>query len=127
MKRMFALAISLGIVISGVGGMGGCSAKKVYPDPDIGSHTADYSVIFGRLQRVMPANPDNPPVWVVRFGIRQEPYGGELALTPADRLLGYTGGEMVQVRGRINPSVKSPDYPGNWYEISAIRLWVPHD
>ncbi len=105
----------------------GCGKKKRYPEPLAGWHNDDYSVIFGRIQRVAAKNPDDPPVWVIRFGLETEKFGGELALTPAQRLTGYSGGELVEAHGMVRSDMGSPDYPGNWYEIRSIRLWKPHD
>ena len=104
----------------------GCKATKVYPDPYPGWHTGDYSTVLGRLQRVPAKNPDDHPVWVIRFGLDTDPYHGELALTPPERLDAYSGGELVEVRGAIHPELKYPDYPGTWYVIHSIRMWNPH-
>ncbi|HUO10037.1 MAG TPA: hypothetical protein VM008_17155 [Phycisphaerae bacterium] len=103
-----------------------CHSKKRYPEPLPGWHNDDYSVIFGRLQRVVSKNPDEQPVWVIRFGLATEKYGGELALTPPQRLVGYTGGEDVELHGAVRTDLAYPSYPGNWYEIHSIRMWKPH-
>ena len=76
----------------------GCNARKDYPDAAPGWHNGDYSVIFGRLQRVPSAAPDAPPAWTIRFGYAADAYNGELALTPPERMVGYTGGERVEIR-----------------------------
>jgi hypothetical protein len=103
-----------------------CSAKKVYPDPAFGWHNNDFSTVFGRLARITPRNPDDPPVWIIRFGAQNDPYAGQLALTPPDMLTGYNGGETVEVRGAIRKDLAYPDYAGTWFEVSSIRLWSPH-
>jgi hypothetical protein len=107
--------------------LAGCGKKKRYPEPLPGWHNDDYSVIFGRLQRVVAKNPDDPPVWVIRFGIGTEKYGGELALTPPQRLIGYSGGEQVELHGTVRMDLAYPNYPGNWFEIHSIRMWKPHN
>jgi len=104
----------------------GCKATKTYPDPLPGWHDANYSTVFGRLQRIPAANPDNPPVWVVRFGLTSDPYRGQFAITPPERLTGYSGGEMVEIRGTIRPDLSYPDYSGTWYEVRSIRMWSNH-
>ena len=103
-----------------------CSAKKVYPDPTIGWHNANYSILFGRLQKVPAHNTEDPPVWTLRFGAGDDRYQGEFALTPPARLTGYSGGETVEVRGTPSPELAHPDYPGPWYEVQSIRMWAPH-
>ncbi|MEI8196043.1 MAG: hypothetical protein WCI73_09055, partial [Phycisphaerae bacterium] len=101
-----------------------CSAKKRYPDPAPGSHTADYRVLFGRLQRVPPKNPDAAPNWVIRYGFNDaDKYAGKFNLTPPERLIGFSGGEQVQITGSIRPEMTNPDIGGTWYQVDTIRLW----
>jgi len=114
------LATSLFLVLAG------CVTKKHFPEPLPGWHNDDYSVIFGRLQRVLAKNPDDPPIWVVRFGFSQDRFGGELALTPPQRLTGYSGGEQIQLHGVVRPELGYPSYPGTWYEVHSIRMWRSH-
>jgi hypothetical protein len=116
MKLIFAAAVFLLA-------FAGCKATKHYPDPLPGWHNADFSVVYGRLQRIPAKSPDRPPVWVVRFGLGSERYGGELALTPPERLIGYSGGENVEIKGAINSALAYPDYPGTWYSVQSIKLW----
>ncbi len=59
----------------------------------------------------------------MRFDQSTTKFGGELALTPPPKLIGYSGGELVEIHGILRPELGSPDYPGNWYEIRSIRLW----
>jgi hypothetical protein len=118
-KRFFTL-LALPLVLAA------CSAKKVYPDPEIGWHNPGYSILFGRLERIPSRNPENPPVWAVRFAGAGAQYGGEFALTPPERLTGYAGGETVEIRGAPRPDLAHPDYAGTWYEVRGIRLWSGH-
>jgi hypothetical protein len=118
-KRFFTL-LALPLALAA------CSAKKVYPDPEIGWHNPGYSILFGRLERIPSRNPENPPVWAVRFAGAGAPYGGEFALTPPERLTGYAGGETVEIRGAPRPDLAHPDYAGTWYEVRGIRLWSGH-
>lgn len=113
-------------VFLGVMAMVGCSAKKVYPEADLGWHDAGHTVIFGTLQRVMgrQAEGAGPPIWVIRYSAKDDAYGGELALTPPERLTGYSGGEKVEIRGEVRPELSYPDYPGKWFAIRSIRMWA---
>ena len=101
----------------------GCRATTTYPDPLPGWHNGNYSSIFGRLQRIAAAKEGVPPVWVIRFGLTSDPYQGELAITPPEKLIGFSGGEQVEVRGAVRPDLKYPGYPGTWYEVQSIRMW----
>lgn len=102
----------------------GCGGKKRYPDPTPGWHSADYGIIFGRLQRIPGKEPNDPPFWVVVYGfIKSDGYTGKLNLTPPEKMVGYRGGELVEIRGHINTSYQHPDLSGTWYDVNAIRLW----
>ena len=108
---------------------GGCKSTRAFPDPYPGWHSADYSTVFGRLQRVPSKNPNNPPVWIIRFGLGSAPHGGEFALTPPEKFVGYSGGEQVQITGAIreeHPLDAIPDYPGTWYDVQSVKLWSNH-
>lgn len=98
---------------------------KTYPDVLPGWHSPGFDVVFGRLARVPSKDPAEPPTWVIRYGLTNtsDPYRGELALMPADKMLGYAGGELVEIRGNVDPAFKSPTYAGTWYVVSAIRIW----
>lgn len=110
---------------------GACAARKRYPDPAVGWHSIDYSVVFGRLMRVPMPAPDAgtaapPPAWVIKFGETTDPYGGELALTPPEKLVGYSGGEPVEIRGRLMEGATNDPYSGRWYTVESIRMWRGH-
>jgi hypothetical protein len=99
----------------------GCKTKKiVHPEVNPGWHDASFSVVFGRLQRIPAQKAGEPPVWVVRFGPPNDIYGGQLAITPPERIAGFSGGEQVEVRGRLRPGNEGPL---TWYEASSIKLW----
>jgi hypothetical protein len=101
-----------------------CHARTRYPDPTAGRHNADYSLIFGRIQRVPAADPAQPPLWMIRYGSTgSDKYGGKLNLTPPAKLTGFSGGELVEITGGIHPEYSHPDFPGTWYQINSIRLW----
>jgi hypothetical protein len=121
MMNRRVVAILAALVVGA--GVSGCMKRKIYPDPLPGWHADDYSTVFGRLQRVVARNADDPPVWVIRFGLATDRYGGELALTPPGKLLGYTGGEQVEIHGTVRPELGYPNYPGTWYEVRSIRMW----
>lgn len=99
-------------------------ARKMYPDPSPGRASAGYTQIFGRLQRVPSKNPENPPVWVIRYGFSDsDAYGGRLNLAPPEKLIGYSGGELVQINGRVVPEWTHPEFAGAWYDVQSIRAW----
>jgi hypothetical protein len=120
--RLAALALLLSLVAAS----SGCKATQSYPDPLPGWHNGDYSTIFGRLQRIPAANAESPPVWVIRFGAAANEYRGEFAVMPPERLIGYNGGELVEIKGHIRSDLTHPDYTGTWYEIQSIRMWLNH-
>lgn len=102
----------------------GCSGKHRYPDPYPGWHSADYSVIFGRLQRIPGKEPQDQPFWVIVYGfIKTDGYEGKLNLAPPEKMVGYRGGELVEIRGHLNTSYQHPDIGGSWYDVNSIRVW----
>jgi hypothetical protein len=123
MRKTFLIPLAL---LAALPLLPGCRAKKVYPDPEVGWHNPSHTVLFGTLQRIAAKNTEDPPVWTIRFGTPRDPFGGEFALTPPQRLTGYVGGETVEVRGAPRPDFAHPDYAGTWFEVRGIRLWSPH-
>ena len=107
---------------------GGCQVRQDFPEPATGWHAADYSMLFGRLQRIDAADPEEPPTWTVRFGNRQDGYGGQLALTPARVMAGFSNGEPVEIRGRLvsvaGGAATADATKAIHYEVESIRLWV---
>ena len=101
-------------------------ARKSYPEPNPGWHSVNFSVVFGRLQRVPMKNPDDPQLWVVRYNLASDGYHGELALIPVPDLEHYSGGELVEVHGAVATTAPKSDYPGTWYEVQSIKLWSPY-
>jgi hypothetical protein len=101
----------------------GCNTRKDYPEPKIGWHDHSYSRIFGRLVRIPGATPEDPPTWVIRFGVPGDEYRGELALTPAERMRGYSGGEMVELKGRLLEQNTTDAFSGRWYAVDSIQMW----
>jgi hypothetical protein len=106
----------------------GCQVRQDFPEPAAGWHADDYSVLFGRLQRIDATDSDVPPTWQVRFGNRQDGYGGQLALTPAPMMTGFSNGEPVEIHGRL---IGQAGGTGTGdiaktiqYEVESIRLWV---
>lgn len=104
--------------------LAGCQTKKTYRQPDAGWHSADFRTVLGRVRKTS----DDPAVWLLRFGTPSEPYQGEFALTvPADapnRLAGYTGGEMVEVKGHLLDKPTTDAYNGRWLVVDSIQMWV---
>ena len=121
-RRVAALSLLASCFLL-IAALAGCKATKHYPDPLPGWHNADFSVIYGRLQRIASKSPDRPPVWIIRFGLGTERFGGELALTPPERLIGYSGGENVEIKGSVRTDLAHTDYPGTWYQVQSIKLW----
>ena len=117
MKKLCVVALLL-LSVAGCG-----KATKNYPDPLPGWHNPDYSVVYGRLLRVPSKKPENPAVWVIRYDLANDRYGGEFALAPPERLTGYSGGEPVEIRGSIRRDVSQPDYSGTWYQVQSIKMW----
>ena len=115
---MFAL-------VCGVVALAGCKARKDYPEPSLGYHSPNYNVVFGRLQKVAGRGENAPPTWVVRFGIPSDPYQGEFALTaPSPNfILGYSGGEPVEIHGHIFEQPTQDTFNGRWYVVESIQLW----
>ncbi len=103
-----------------------CSARKTYPDPSPGWHSGDFSVLFGRLQRVPSPAPNTPPTWTLKFGTANDTYLGEVALTPGERMTGYSGGEAVEVRGHPLDQATTDPFNGRWYVVDSIRMWRGH-
>jgi hypothetical protein len=120
MKRFVVLSVVLAVVLVG------CKARKDYPEPTIGSHSASFDVVFGRLAAVTSSDPE-APIWVVRFGTRADAYQGELALEPAGRPVGFNGSEAIEVRGHVLPAAASAPagdaFNGRRYAADSIRLW----
>jgi hypothetical protein len=118
MKRL--LALSLALVLSAVSG---CSKlRPALPDVLPGAHSPSYDTITGRLERVPSKDPTEGPTWVLRYGLNtDDSYRGEVALMPPPALTGYSGGELVVVLGAIDPTFKSPNYPGTWYNVRSIQ------
>jgi hypothetical protein len=99
--------------------------RATYPDIYPGWHNGDYSIIMGRLQRIPARDPSEAPTWIIRYGLTatDDSYNGELALSPPGALTGYSGGELVEIRGEVDPNFKSPNYPGTFYNIRRINIW----
>ena len=101
----------------------GCQARKTYQEPDIGWHAANFGTVFGRLQRIPGPTANSKPYWVVRFGRRDQPYEGELALTPEGPLVGYSGGEAVEIKGHFLGQPTTDAFNGRWYVAYSIQMW----
>lgn len=125
-RRVFnALALATALAILAL--IPGCKARKDFPEPNIGSHTPNFDVIFGRLVRVPARDPDGEPTWLLRFGYPHDPYQGEMALTdlkkPSTFALGYSGGEPVEIHGHLLNQSTADSFNGRWYVVDSIQLW----
>jgi hypothetical protein len=116
MKRALPLALAALLLAA-------CKARKDFPEPGLGWHSPSFSVVFGRLQRIPAAEADAPPTWALRFGTPNDTYEGELALTPPERLVGYSGGEPVEIRGHVLSDPAPGLYNGRTYVVDSIQLW----
>lgn len=93
-----------------------------YPEPNVGWHSNDYSIIFGVLSR----HDTNPVSWTIRYSsvYTPDPYGGKFALTPTSRLVGYAPGNTVEIYGYPEPKVVNKVGTGTLYHVQSIRLWL---
>ncbi|MGC9259219.1 MAG: hypothetical protein ACP5I8_03940 [Phycisphaerae bacterium] len=93
-----------------------------YPEPNVGWHSKNYSVVFGVLSR----HNTNPISWTIRYSsvYSGDPYGGKFALTPVSVLVGYSPGNTVEIHG--HPEAKAPNKAGTGtlYAVKSIRLWL---
>ena len=100
-----------------------CNTRKDFPEPYLGWHNNSYSQLYGRLVRVPGPNPEDPPAWIIRFGMPRDAYRGELALTPATALTGYSGGGAVELKGHLLDKTTTDAYNGRWYVVDSIQMW----
>ena len=100
-----------------------CTTRRDFPEPTVGWHSISYNVVFGQLQRLPPTAAGAPPVWTIRFGAGSDPNQGLFALTPPERLVGYSGGEHVEIRGHLFDQQTTDAYNGRWYVVNSIQYW----
>ena len=100
-----------------------CKARKDFPEPGVGWHSPSFSVVYGTLRRLPGPNPDDDPTWVVIFGPAHGAYQGMLALTPPVKLTGYSGGERVELKGRMLDRETVDAFNGRWYVVDSIQYW----
>ncbi|MEI7766120.1 MAG: hypothetical protein WCJ97_01645 [Phycisphaerae bacterium] len=101
-----------------------CSgSKKRFPEPLTGWHNADYSIVMGRVQRLPGATPEEPTRWYLFYTNPQDDgYKGRFALRPAERMIGFIGGELIKVTGR--PTTERDAASGlNFYDVYTVKLW----
>ena len=128
-KSFFSFSLSLAALAAAailVAAPAGCSARKRYPDPSPGWHSPDYSVVFGILRQLPGPTPDSPPVWTIRYGPDNDLHRGELAITPPEKMVGYSGGERVELRGHLLNQETADPYNGRWYVADSIQMWAPY-
>jgi hypothetical protein len=118
-----ALPLALAVLF-----LSACQARKDFPEPNAGWHSPSFNAVFGRLHVLPGKTADDAPVWVIRFGTTSDPYQGELALMssiPNSRsfLNGYSGGEPVELKGRLLDQPTTDPYNGRWYVVDSIQLW----
>lgn len=123
LRRRFPLALAALFLFAA---LSGCSARKNYPEPNYGWHSPSFTAIYGQLQRRPGSAPDAPPVWVIRFGTPSDSYQGEFALTPPERLAGYSGGENVEIHGHVFDQQTTDAYNGRWYVVDSIQMWAAY-
>ncbi len=105
-----------------------CAARKRYPDPDVGWHSADYSVLFGRISANHPAAPPTTPSHgpsALATPAAKPPANSSRSIPP-NGMVGYTGGERVEIHGRRRTEPTNDNYNGRWYIVDAIRMWYGH-
>lgn len=99
-----------------------CTARRDFPEPALGWHTPGFTAVFGRLQKVPGPDPDQP-VWTIQFGHTGDPYQGVLALTPPERMVGYSGDERVELHGHMFEKPTTDAWNGRWYVVDSIQMW----
>jgi hypothetical protein len=100
-----------------------CATRRDFPEPAVGWHSPTFSTVFGRLEKLPGATPDAAPVWTLRFGTTQASYQGRLALTPPERLVGYSGNERVEIHGHVLDQPTTDAFNGRWYVVDSIQMW----
>ncbi len=118
------------LVIISVAAVAGCGKKhRRFPEGEIGWHSPSYDKIFGKLQFVTAAKETDKNYWVIRYASTTGPdiYGGKMVLMPDQMMVGYAGGESVQLTGRVRQDLKNAAGTGMLYEVQGIRIWVGHE
>lgn len=118
--RQFLLLCLMAIALSLLSGCG--VILHHYPEPNVGWHSKDYSIVFGVLSR----HDTNPVSWTIRYSsvYSGDPYGGKFALTPASAMVGYVPGNTVEIFGHPEPKAPNKAGTGTLYDIKNIRLWL---
>jgi len=124
MKKIAHLASV--VLLAALAGFPACNTRKDFPEPYFGWHNNSYSQLFGRLVRVPGPTAEDPPTWILRFGMPRDAYQGEVALTPATSLTGYSGGEPVHVQGHLLDKSTTDAYNGRWFVVDSIQMWSPY-
>jgi hypothetical protein len=104
--------------------LAGCNARKDFPEPNAGWHSASYGTVFGTLRRIPGRTDQDKPTWVIVFGDPKDTYQGIFALTEAP--IGYAGGEQVEIRGHLLSAPTTDSFNGRWYVVESIQLWTSY-
>ncbi len=93
-----------------------------YPEPNVGWHSKNYSIVFG----VLSQHNTHGDSWTIRYSsvYAGDPYGGKFALTPDSQLVGYLPGNTVEIYGHPEPKVRNKAGTGTLYKVTSIRLWL---
>ena len=93
-----------------------------YPQPNVGWHNQNYSIVFG----VLSQHNTHGTSWTIRYSsvYAGDPYGGKFALTPNSELVGYLPGNTVEIYGHPEPKVPNKAGTGTLYKVTSIRLWL---
>jgi hypothetical protein len=93
-----------------------------YPEPNVGWHSKNYSVVLG----VLSLHETNPVSWTVRYSsvYAGDTYGGKFALTPTSSLVGFQPGNTVEIFGHPESKVPNKAGTGTLYHVQSIRLWL---
>jgi hypothetical protein len=125
------LSALVGLILCVVAlGISGCGKKhRRFPEGEIGWHSASYSKIFGKLQLVQGSAENQKPYWIIRYASTTGPdiYGGKMVLMPENMMTGYSGGEYVELTGRVRQDLQNTAGTGMLYEVQGIRIWIGHD
>ena len=123
MLRQTKVLMLLGLIAIALPLLSGCGVVlHHYPEPHVGWHSKNYSIVFGVLSR----HDTNPVSWTIRYSsvYSGDPYGGKFALTPNSALVGYVPGNTVEIHGRPEPKMRNKAGTGTLYHVTRIRLWL---
>jgi hypothetical protein len=122
-RRRIQIVSLLGALALALPLLAGCGViLHHYPEPNVGWHSKNYSIVFG----VLTQHDTNPVSWTIRYSsvYAGDKYGGKFALTPNSALIGYVPGNTVEIHGHPEPKRLNKAGTGTLYHVTSIRLWL---